>query len=75
MVCTEMVMSTLILYENTVLDDKLLMMWENESEIGDWREFIKHLDDSIISVRFAHQTTQIEFPTEVHKTWFLLKWS
>ncbi len=69
-------MSTLIIYKDSILDQKFLDMWEDSKGPKlDWSSFIKTLDVNIISVCFVYETTTIEFTNEAHKSWFILRWS
>jgi|LakMenEpi03Aug12_release.lakeMendotaPanAssembly.Ray.scaffolds.fasta_scaffold396428_6 hypothetical protein len=68
-------MRTLIIYQDSFLDNKFLDMWEDHADPRHWADFIKSLDVNITSVSFRNQTTTIEFVNEAHKTWFIMKWS
>jgi hypothetical protein len=68
-------MRTLIITQDSFLDNKFLDMWENDNDPRNWADFIKSLDNNIMTVGFRNQTTTIQFINESHKTWFLLRWS
>ena len=66
-------MNELIIKIRTDLDMKLVKQWDDR---GEWLDFIKGLDNHIISVKFIPCIeTKIVFEKEEHLTWFLIKWS
>ena len=74
------IVSELIFNDYTSLDRNLVLKWQAyqtnyQLTIG-WTEYIETLGEGIIScTRLRGRMTSIEFETEAHKTWFVLRWS
>jgi len=74
LVYVEVVMNTLIVKNGSRLEDNI------DYEIGPgrlWCQSIKKMDTNIISVTLEldQMDTIIEFNSEEHKNWFLLRWA
>ena len=67
-------MSTLLIKRQGHLDrifDELV-----DYKIYGWDEFIKNLDPNIISSQFqSNGDTYIQFKSEAHKSWFIMRWT
>ena len=73
------IVSELIINDHTSLDRKLFDMWQAQHKDGQktigWTEYIETLGEGIIRcTRLRGRMTSIEFETEAHKTWFVLRW-
>lgn len=69
-------MSMLSVKDGSSIEIKLYDKWWGHSEFSDnWNLFVKSLDENILKVRYSTPFTFIYFNDDVHKTWFILKWS
>ena len=73
------IVSELIINDYTSLDRNLVLKWQAQRKVQKsigWTEYIKTLGEGIINcTRLSGRMTSIEFETEAHKTWFVLRWS